>query len=125
MDYGRSIFKDEASFNRFSWILQTSQLSGGLLSPLMLNLGAEALTSRYGLQQGLQGPLPKNQWQLDVQHWMGTTLALVQLMFVNTATGPSDPSLTGWFRSANNTQEQAYCNNQVRVKTIPSSRIVN
>lgn len=44
--------------------------------------GSQSLTSKISLLHGIQGSLPDNQWQLDVQNWFETSLAYLQATFV-------------------------------------------
>ncbi|KAK5658070.1 hypothetical protein OQA88_2626 [Cercophora sp. LCS_1] len=75
-------------------------------------LGIQALTSRASIDGGHQGPLPVNQWQLDVQHWHATAMAHLQARFLNAAIGPRNPQLDSIFRFASTDEEKHLCNNQ-------------
>jgi hypothetical protein len=55
--------------------------------------GIASLKAREILQDGLQGPLPNNQWQREVENWYGATLAQLQRTTVKYATGPTEPAL--------------------------------
>lgn len=46
------------------------------ISTIVDNLGISLLTARDGLFAGYQGPLPRNQWQLEVKHWFSAYLGL-------------------------------------------------
>ncbi|KAI1264348.1 hypothetical protein F5Y18DRAFT_417705 [Xylariaceae sp. FL1019] len=57
-------------------------------------LGSPSLASQATLLGGIQyGTLPWNQWHQDVIRWWGTSMALTQSMFIDTAQGSSDPGL--------------------------------
>ncbi|KAL9616822.1 MAG: hypothetical protein Q9160_008345 [Pyrenula sp. 1 TL-2023] len=56
-------------------------------------LGANSLRATANLFQGLQGPLPSDQWQQEVLSWESTALAHIQRMVVEAVTGPSDISV--------------------------------
>lgn len=75
------------SFN--IWAVTYSAL-GATIDDLVGRLGASALITRNSFIDGAQGPLSRNQWQLEVQHWQATTMALLQRMVIEVATGPSD-----------------------------------
>jgi hypothetical protein len=81
-------------------------------------LGALTLTARFGLVGGVQGPLPDNQWQIEVQSWFATMLANLQMALVNTATGPTDRALDPWQLGPNSTIEREMCANQVGIPII-------
>jgi hypothetical protein len=55
---------------------------------LVASFRARSLTSKYSNIGALQGPLPDNQWQLDVEQWHYAKLAAVQASAVDYATGP-------------------------------------
>lgn len=81
-------------------------------------LGPEALTSLKYISQGTMGPIPDNQWQLDVEYWWSTYLSSLQAGVVDTARGPSDPRLNPYKVQPLNSHMQNMCNNQVRYITI-------
>jgi hypothetical protein len=83
------------------------------LPEIISQLGVSSLTSRYKLADGIQGPLPDNQWQLEVQHWFKMTLADLQRVAVETATGPTDASLNQWLQRPQTPDERQLCRNQV------------
>lgn len=87
------------------------------LNNLLGYLGAKSLASQALLFQGLQNPLPINQWQLDVQRWFEIVLSTIQAAFVNTALGPTSPQLEKMRQAPVNSMEQDICNNQV--KSLP------
>ncbi|KAI1325083.1 hypothetical protein F5Y16DRAFT_411583 [Xylariaceae sp. FL0255] len=68
---------------------------------------ANSLSSQGLLKEGLQLPLPLNQWQLDVTAWWNASLAYLQSSFVNTAIGTAPTTLTPI-----NEQEKRLCDNQ-------------
>jgi hypothetical protein len=82
-----------ASFYATTWTLNLAPS----IEVVRDRIGVGALTSRYTLNQGVQGPLPSNQWQLDVEHMHATTLAALQRMIIEQATGPTDPTVQRFF----------------------------
>jgi hypothetical protein len=77
-------------------------------------LQASSLTSRYSMQTSMQGPLPSNQWQLDLENWHHITLAAVQNNVVNFAIGPAknEPMQKLW-TPPDGEVEKYVCKNQV------------
>ncbi|KAI0157702.1 hypothetical protein GGR57DRAFT_510667 [Xylariaceae sp. FL1272] len=70
---------------------------------------------------GTQGPLPSNQWQLDVTHWAEIQLADAQLAFLRTAYyNPADSTLLG-LRQNFTGAETKLCSNQKIRSTNHSS----
>jgi hypothetical protein len=108
-----NLFQGNASSNRFFWAYKAGFASSILLNWVVGILGSQALTARDSLSCGMQGSLPDNQWQLEVQHWHETSLASLQAFFINTATGPNDQQVLQWFQGPNNTEEYTLCKNQV------------
>lgn len=56
-------------------------------------LRASALQARTNFFDGLQGPLAPNQWQREVMYWHAISMADIQRLTVEIATGPSDTSM--------------------------------
>lgn len=83
----------KASVNMYASTL--AKLGASVLN-VVGNLGASALLARNSYIGGYQGPLPTNQWQIEVQHWQSTTLAYMQKLLVERATGPSDPAMEAY-----------------------------
>lgn len=52
-----------------------------------------SLKARSNFYEGVQGPLPSDQWQQEVLSWESITLANGQRMAVEAVAGPSDPSV--------------------------------
>lgn len=84
-------------------------------------MGISGLTSRYGLNQGIQGPLAPDQWQLDVEHWFTVWLATLQGMLVLQATGPSDADVMPWVQTPRNEAEKHFCQSQVSRSVVTAT----
>lgn len=80
----------EAQWLYFIAIFGPSRPSLGDAIP---NMGAAALQSQKMLANGLQGPLEKDQWQLDVTHWWDIAKAATQAGFINAVHRPTDPNM--------------------------------
>lgn len=77
-------------------------------------LRSSALTSRNHLVGGIQGSLPEDQWQLEVENWNSISLASLQGGTVDIATGPGDTAMLEHFwRGPVNDEERLLCQNQV------------
>jgi hypothetical protein len=85
------------------------------VSDVLVQLQARALVSQRTLNSGFQGPIPGDQWHLDVAHWWATALAAEQASFISTVTGPPDSFQIphDWIRGPMDDDEQYACNNQV------------
>lgn len=82
------------------------------LEDIIGRLGATVLQSQRTLITGIQGPLEKDQWQLDVIHWWDISKAATQAGFINAVYGPTDPDIL--LTRANFTaQLEALCESQV------------
>lgn len=104
-----ALFPEQAMQDRVKWFWDATLTVDNAVA----YLGSQSLTSRNSLSGGAQGPLPDNQWHLDVQNWFETRLAYMQAYFVDLATGPSDISLQQYVVKPNSTGEQSICRNQV------------
>jgi hypothetical protein len=97
---------------RLIWSVLTWGGYSARLPVLIQTLGAKSLESQSRLYGGIQWPIPKNQWHLDVSHWFETALSNTQASFVNAASGQSaEPGLLLWHPL--NEAEREICNSQV------------
>ena len=78
------------------------------------SLGASVLLARNSLFQGAQGPLPPNQWQLEVENIVSIWMASLQAVFFEAASGPLDPALEPYTIRPNTTAALKLCHSQVR-----------
>lgn len=77
-------------------------------------LGISSLTSRFNVLASISGPLPDNQWQMDVQNWHNIALAKVQGDMVQQAVGPGDANiLENQWQGPQNNFQKSFCKNQV------------
>ncbi|KAK7706262.1 hypothetical protein SLS64_007601 [Diaporthe eres] len=89
---------DANSDARLTWAFNSIWYDSAAVEDILDTLGAQALLARAGVRNGLQGPLPTNQWQTEVEHWFNTTLASLQQSFVNLARGPDDDSVLEYLK---------------------------
>lgn len=99
--------------SRYAWLIQVLTWAQGTIESVILNLGPDALASLKELNDGIMGPLPNNQWQLDVRYWWATFLSSTQAAVVNAAHGPADPALDPYKVLPMNAHARDMCNNQV------------
>lgn len=84
------------------------------LRAVLNTLQSSSLTSRFGLSEGIQGPLPADQWQLEVENWFNILLATVQGMNLDIAIGPRNGEMLKYFwKRPSNDVEKYLCKNQV------------
>ncbi|KAG6365292.1 hypothetical protein INS49_006901 [Diaporthe citri] len=98
--------------SRYMWLLEVLSLGQASIDKIIMDLGPDALTSPKYLSSGIMGPLPTNQWQLDVRYWWATYLATLQAAVVNTAHGPTDLALDPYMVLPFNSHARDICNNQ-------------
>lgn len=109
----QSLWSDDEKMQRYmGWTYDSYVLNSRSIRTIVRDLGIASLTTRFGLQNGVQGPLPDNQWQNEVKNWFETSLANLQRLFVEVAHGPSDDRLEGWLIRPNSTEEHELCRNQ-------------
>lgn len=106
--------------SRYLWLIQVLSFSQADIGSIIMDLGPDALTSLKYLSSGIMGPFPTNQWQLDVRYWWATFLASLQAAVVNTAHGPTDPTLDPYKVLPFNSHAQDMCNSQVRYLAMHS-----
>jgi hypothetical protein len=110
--YDRLFGGSDSEINRFLWYDYALTNVASSLNQVVQDLGAQSMSSRSGLSLGFQGPLPDNQWQVDVAHWFSVILASLQNSVVSLAKGPPS-DLARWKMTPNNTEETYACKNQV------------
>ena len=80
---------------------------------LIGSVGVAVLTSRNSLWSGVQGPLPNNQWQLDMENLQAIYVASIQRQFIEWANGPRYPGLGPYISGPANEWDRIYCHCQV------------
>lgn len=103
--------------SRFSWTAGILSHSIGIeVADIVGHLGPRSLDSQTGLSQGVQRPLPVDQWKHDVTRWYNATMAATQAAFTGAARGISDPGFdncTGCVSPPINAYEERMCQSQV------------
>lgn len=105
--------------SRFFWYLITLFTMTTDFGYMLQNLGPKALQSHESLFGGFMGPLPNNQWQLDVTNWWAIRLAGIQAAFVYTAYGTRNAALDIYRIRPFNSYMQDMCDNQVKLPRFP------
>lgn len=82
---------------------------------IIFGLGSQSLQSRNRLRAGLQGVLPVDQWENDVEHWFNIASASLQYFPVFTAAGYFPTLTEEAVVRPNSTSELNLCQNQVRI----------
>lgn len=114
-DMLNEIVPDDPIGSRFYWYYHVLFTMAEDIDIILQNLGPKALLSQQSLLGGFMGPLPDDQWQLDVTYWWATRLAGIQAAFVNTAYDTGNAALGGFRVRPYNSHMQDMCNNQVRI----------
>lgn len=96
----------------FRWAVDVFQLGFFSISGIIEGMGLSAMVARQGLAANTQGPLPNNQWQNEIEHWVGGSLTSIQGSFVEMANGPQ-PLYQRFRMAPTNSSQQAVCNNMV------------
>lgn len=104
--------------SRFYWYNSVLSTMATDVYVILQNLGPKALLSQQSLLSGVMGPLPDDQWQLDVTYWWAIRLASIQAAFVNTVHDTGNAALDEFRVRPYNSYMQDMCNNQVRIKII-------
>ncbi|KAI0469235.1 hypothetical protein F4859DRAFT_505535 [Xylaria cf. heliscus] len=114
----QSLWPDDTKMQRYmAWSYGSYVLTGADIRTIVRQIGIASLTARFGLQSTVQGPLPNNQWQKEVQNWFYASLSTLQRLFVDVAAGPIDSRLDPWLSRPNSTEEDFLCHSQKVKKT--------
>jgi hypothetical protein len=113
----------DATSSRYLWLAEIISASLQYTPNIVQSLQAQALVSSQSLQVGVQGPLPNNQWQIDVAHWWATELASLQLAFVSAARGQTDSVIDAFLMGPQDSYQQDFCNSQVGHSLPPSTSL--
>ncbi|KAI1743530.1 hypothetical protein F4680DRAFT_347287 [Xylaria scruposa] len=70
------------------------------------------LVASESLSRNVQLPLPRNQWQIEIQDWHATTLSLIQYGILQWMIGPSDSTLQKYVQPPPTPEQQALCRRQ-------------
>lgn len=95
----------------FSWVWNYATVINDIISSLSIS----SLTSRFNLFDGVQGRLPDDQWQIDVENWHNIGLMALQGNMVLQGAGPGDTGIQqNFWRGPKTETERYFCRNQVR-----------
>lgn len=119
LDMSNDPVPDDPTGSRFYWYYHVLNTMAADIDVILENLGPKALLSQQSLLGGLMGPLPDDQWQLDVTHWWATRLASIQAAFVNTAYDTGNAALDEFRVRPYNSYMREMCNNQVIIEHFP------
>ena len=92
-----------------------SALEGVCTQPeaILESMGISALTARHSLTDGIQGPLPPDQWQRGVMYWHAVTMAKFQRAALEQAAGPSDAFMEKYIQRPTSEAGKQVCRSQV------------
>ncbi|KAI0411567.1 hypothetical protein F5X98DRAFT_380641 [Xylaria grammica] len=103
--------------SRFLWFLQAISNNPTDLGLIVKKLGSQSLASHKSLDKNIQGPLPDDQWKLDVTYWWNISLSALQATFINTACGSNNPDVSRLQTNATNPGQRSICDNQKILST--------
>jgi hypothetical protein len=113
-----SLFQDEPSRNRAIWLARVFWALGNDPFIVSSTLNAQSLLARRSIMGGLQGPLPDDQWKIDMQYWFEVGLASMQQAMLDGALG-LPKTTTGILLPPSTDEERKVCNSQVRIRQSP------
>ncbi|KAL9620580.1 MAG: hypothetical protein Q9160_004941 [Pyrenula sp. 1 TL-2023] len=94
-----------------TWVEMIGNL-GINIANIIGSFGAGSLIAHNTFIGGIQGPLPANQWQREVEHWQATVMTLLQRIVVEHAAGPSDTSVKKYIEKPSTKEAKHLCSNQ-------------
>lgn len=116
MDSTDSPSTESHRVSRFKWLTAMLTYAVPDVSYAVGQLGSSSLASTRSLYGNMMGPLPNDQWQVDVMQWWATYLAGIQGGVVSTAVGPMDSSQDHLrMKPYNQWIQDTLCNNQVSI----------
>lgn len=118
-----ALWQTDGQRSIFDAWLKNIWFSVSSISSITSVAGIASLKARDSLAFGLQGSLPNNQWQLEVENWYGASLADLQKWTVEYATGPIEPALLQILKRPQTEGEHQLCQNVVSVSTFSLFRI--
>lgn len=98
------------------WVYEVLYAYQRLLNTIVDVTGATALVARNRLKGQYQSAIAPNQWQIEMQNLVSTSLATMQGAFVEAANGQSRPGLKKAMKkpNLNDTGALHLCKSQVR-----------
>lgn len=107
------LWPDETDRKVANWNVELAgRLETSALSVVQL-LTQSSLESSSRRADGFQGPIANNQWQLDVEKWHNISMARLQQLFVETATGSLDTAMRDFLSPPLNDRMKRLCKSQV------------
>lgn len=86
------------------------------IETLVNNLGTPVLVAKTrSLRGGVQGALPDNQWQLEVENLVSISLAAIQRGSIDAVKGPPTPESAEIWAAPDSDELRALCKSQVRM----------
>lgn len=111
--FAKSLWQTESQKALFNWSASAIMWTSMSMPRPLKTLGKSSLLSRYSLSNGIQGSLPDNQWQKEVEHWFTVILADLQRVVVEAATGPMDIAINPFLVRSQISEEHLRCRSQV------------
>ena len=112
LQLGLQLWQDLTQQAYFNWSTLTIENTAPGIDTILAIIGTAVLQSRSTLSAGIQSFIPDNQWELEVESLFKVTLASLQKLVVDQATGPADPALLPILTRPNTTEQQKVCANQ-------------
>lgn len=123
-DIYNDIVPNDPVASRFYWFYLALFTMATDLDVMLKNLGPKAVLSQQSLFDGLVGPLPDDQWQIDVKYWWAIRLASIQAAFVDTSVNRGNTALQAYRIRPYNSYMQDMCDNQVSTPCPTASAMV-
>ncbi|KAF2191705.1 hypothetical protein K469DRAFT_654829 [Zopfia rhizophila CBS 207.26] len=117
------VWLNGAQRDTISWASKVIYGYHRLINTIVDVAGAESLIARYSLKGLFQASIPKNQWQIELENLVSTSLASLQGSFVEAARGQSKSGLSNAFVRPGQNESAALkvCRSQKIISTRFSS----
>jgi hypothetical protein len=106
------LFSKKSDMERFTWSVLPILRIGNSFKEIIRILQGGSLLAADSLCPIGQYALPENQWEVEMEHWFKFTLANLQRVMVDQATGPILPEAREFHTAPNATGARDVCRNQ-------------
>lgn len=106
---GDSIWSSQQQKDIFQYWFSNVATVNPVFDQVVATLGVKALKARDGFVKGLLGSIPPNQWQEELLYWHSISMAALQRITVDMATGGSDPSINKYIKKTSDASGDQSC----------------
>jgi hypothetical protein len=106
------LFPQAKDRKRFLWSASAMLYMANGFTEFVSTMQSGSLLARDSLASYIQGVLPDNQWELELEHWFKFTLADLQRTILDQATGSVDADAQRYLAPPTSAEARSVCSNQ-------------